>query len=49
MGDRDYTAFSVYGSVIHKVKPFVKFYTTTGSDQKYGLMVGKTYDIWALF
>lgn len=44
-----YSAFSVYGSKTNEVKPFVRFYTTTGSDKKYELMVGVTYDIWALF
>lgn len=48
-GSADYNAFSVYCSKEARVKPFVRFYTTTGSDKKYGLMVGKTYDIWAIF
>lgn len=48
-GSADYKAFSVYGSKNVEIKPFVRFYTTTGSDKKYGLMVGKTYDIWAIF
>ena len=29
-------------------KPWVKFYVTNGSESKYGLLVGKTYDIWVI-
>ena len=30
------------------VKPWVKFYITNGAESKYGLLVGKTYDIWVI-
>ena len=29
-------------------KPLVKFYVTNGAESKYGLLVGKTYDIWVI-
>lgn len=29
-------------------KPWVKFYVTNGAESKYGLLVGKTYDIWVI-
>ena len=29
-------------------KPLAKFYVTNGAESKYGLLVGKTYDIWVI-
>ena len=29
-------------------KPLVKFYVTNGAESKYGLLIGKTYDIWVI-
>lgn len=48
-GKNVYSAFCVYSSIALRQKPVAKFYTTSGNDSKYGLMVGKTYDIWAFF
>ena len=48
-GKNAYNAFCAYSSIALRQKPVVKFYTTSGNDSKYGLMVGKTYDIWAFF
>lgn len=45
-GDRAYSAYNFWNS--EYVKPWVKFYITNGAESKYGLLVGKTYDIWVI-
>ena len=45
-GDKTYFAYNVWNST--SGKPWVKFYVTNGSESKYGLLVGKTYDIWVI-
>lgn len=45
-GDRAYNAYKFWNSKY--VKPWVKFYITNGAESKYGLLVGKTYDIWVI-
>ena len=45
-GTASYDSFSFWNS--RNVKPFVKFYVTNGAESKYGLLVGKTYDIWVI-
>ena len=45
-GDQAYDAYNFWNSKY--VKPWVKFYITNGAESKYGLLVGKTYDIWVI-
>lgn len=45
-GDRAYNAYNFWNSKYEK--PWVKFYITNGAESKYGLLVGKTYDIWVI-
>lgn len=45
-GDRVYSVYNIWNSTT--VKPWVKFYITNGAESKYGLLVGKTYDIWVI-
>ena len=45
-GDRVYYAYNIWNSKY--VKPWAKFYITNGAESKYGLLVGKTYDIWVI-
>lgn len=45
-GDKVYSAYNIWNSTT--VKPWVKFYITNGAESKYGLLVGKTYDIWVI-
>ena len=40
------TSYNIWNST--NVKPWVKFYVTNGEESKYGLLVGKTYDIWVI-
>ena len=40
------SAYNIWNSTT--VKPWVKFYITNGAESKYGLLVGKTYDIWVI-
>ena len=45
-GDKLYSVYNIWNSTT--VKPWVKFYITNGAESKYGLLVGKTYDIWVI-
>lgn len=45
-GDQVYSVYTIWNSTT--VKPRVKFYITNGAESKYGLLVGKTYDIWVI-
>ena len=45
-GDEAYNAYNFWNS--EYIKPWVKFYITNGVESKYGLLVGKTYDIWVI-
>ena len=45
-GDKLYSAYNIWNSTT--VKPWAKFYITNGAESKYGLLVGKTYDIWVI-
>ena len=45
-GDRVYSVYNIWNSTTDK--PWVKFYITNGAESKYGLLVGKTYDIWVI-
>ena len=45
-GDKIYNAYNFWNSKY--VKPWAKFYVTNGAESKYGLLVGKTYDIWVI-
>lgn len=45
-GNETYSAYNVWNSTSEK--PWVKFYVTNGAESKYGLLVGKTYDIWVI-
>ena len=45
-GSKVYFAYNIWNSKY--VKPWVKFYITNGAESKYGLLVGKTYDIWVI-
>ena len=45
-GEQVYYAYAIWNST--SVKPWVKFYITNGAESKYGLLVGKTYDIWVI-
>lgn len=40
------SSYNIWNST--NVKPWVKFYVTNGAESKYGLLVGKTYDIWVI-
>ena len=45
-GGRVNNVYNIWNSTT--VKPWVKFYITNGAESKYGLLVGKTYDIWVI-
>lgn len=45
-GNASYNSYNIWNSTT--VKPWVKFYITNGAESKYGLLVGKTYDIWVI-
>ena len=45
-GDQVYNVYKFWNS--KSIKPWVKFYITNGAESKYGLLVGKTYDIWVI-
>lgn len=45
-GNQVYSVYNIWNSTT--VKPWVKFYITNGAESKYGLLVGKTYDIWVI-
>ena len=45
-GTASYDSFSFWNSM--RDKPLAKFYVTNGAESKYGLLVGKTYDIWVI-
>ena len=45
-GKEAYDAYNFWNSKY--IKPWVKFYITNGAESKYGLLVGKTYDIWVI-
>ena len=45
-GNQTYSAYYIWSSTSEK--PWVKFYVTNGSESKYGLLVGTTYDIWVI-
>lgn len=45
-GQYSYSSYNVWNST--SAKPWVKFYVTNGAESKYGLLVGKTYDIWVI-
>lgn len=45
-GDQIYSSYNLWNSTSEK--PWVKFYVTNGAESKYGLLVGKTYDIWVI-
>ena len=45
-GEYVYNAYNIWNSA--HVKPWLKFYITNGAESKYGLLVGKTYDIWVI-
>lgn len=45
-GNQVYNVYNFWNSTIEK--PWVKFYITNGAESKYGLLVGKTYDIWVI-
>ena len=45
-GNHAYDAYNFWNSAT--AKPWVKFYITNGAESKYGLLVGKTYDIWVI-
>ena len=45
-GTSAYRAYHFWNSKY--VKPWLKFYITNGAESKYGLLVGKTYDIWVI-
>lgn len=45
-GSQGYNSYNFWNS--EHVKPWVKFYITNGAESKYGLLVGKTYDIWVI-
>ena len=46
VGNYVYSAYNFFNSKY--IKPWVKFYITNGEESKYGLLVGKTYDIWVI-
>lgn len=46
VGNGSYSSYNIWNSPY--VKPWVKFYVTNGAESKYGLLVGKTYDIWVI-
>lgn len=50
------TSGDVYGNCFHvwhgtagSRKPWIKMFTSDGTDNMYGLLVGTTYDVWAIF
>ena len=45
-GGQVYSVYNIWNSTTKK--PWVKFYITNGAESKYGLLVGKTYDIWVI-
>ena len=45
-GGQTYSSYNIWNSTSEK--PWVKFYVTNGAESKYGLLVGKTYDIWVI-
>ena len=45
-GTASYNSYSFWNSRYDK--SLVKFYVTNGAESKYGLLVGKTYDIWVI-
>lgn len=45
-GDYTSSSYNIWNSTSEK--PWVKFYVTNGAESKYGLLVGKTYDIWVI-
>ena len=45
-GNQIYSSYNIWNSTSQK--PWVKFYVTNGAESKYGLLVGKTYDIWVI-
>lgn len=45
-GAQAFKAYNFWNSKY--IKPWVKFYITNGAESKYGLLVGKTYDIWVI-
>ena len=45
-GKASYSSYNIWNST--NDKPLVKFYVTNGEESKYGLLVGKTYDIWVI-
>lgn len=45
-GRYSFTCYNIWNSTGEK--PWVKFYVTNGAESKYGLLVGKTYDIWVI-
>lgn len=45
-GTASYDSYNFWNS--RSDKPLVKFYVTNGAESKYGLLVGKTYDIWVI-
>lgn len=45
-GNQDYSVYNFWSSKY--IKAWVKFYITNGAESKYGLLVGKTYDIWVI-
>lgn len=45
-GGSSYSSYNIWNSTSDK--PLVKFYVTNGAESKYGLLVGKTYDIWVI-
>ena len=46
VGEQVYNAYTFWNSKY--IKPWIKFYITNGAESKYGLLVGKTYDIWVI-
>lgn len=45
-GNNASSSYCIWNSTSEK--PWVKFYVTNGEESKYGLLVGKTYDIWVI-
>lgn len=48
-GSYDYNSYKVWHGTTNSAPPTIKLFTTDGVDKKYGLLVGETYDVWAIF
>lgn len=48
-GDKYGNCFHVWHGTAGSRKPWIKMFTSDGTDAMYGLLVGTTYDVWAIF